>query len=52
MPMVKSILIQMVLPIMSDLPMRVNDGDDNSVEVDFNVPDSVCRQGSYLQIGR
>jgi len=38
---------QTVLPIMSDVPVRVKDGDEVRVTVDFNVPDSVLSAPTY-----
>eukprot|EP00555_Chaetoceros_dichaeta_P000784 CAMPEP_0198277092 /NCGR_PEP_ID=MMETSP1447-20131203/65664_1 /TAXON_ID=420782 /ORGANISM="Chaetoceros dichaeta, Strain CCMP1751" /LENGTH=425 /DNA_ID=CAMNT_0043972087 /DNA_START=14 /DNA_END=1291 /DNA_ORIENTATION=- len=38
---------QTVLPIMSDEPVRVKDGDEVLVTVDFNVPDSVLSAPTY-----
>jgi len=38
---------QTVLPIMSDVPVRVKDGDEVLVTVDFNVPDSVLSAPTY-----
>ena len=38
---------QTVLPIMTDVPIRVKGGDEVVVKVDFNVPDNVLTAPTY-----